>query len=85
MGRTARASVGGMCYHVLNRGNGRLEGVQKGTQLFVLPKASGAQTMTVAQFFAWTLGLRVAKMGPLAIRSCLQFARANAQPQSLYY
>lgn len=24
MPRTARASVGGMCYHVLNRGNGRL-------------------------------------------------------------
>ena len=25
MPRTARASVGGMCYHVLNRGNGRAE------------------------------------------------------------
>lgn len=25
MSRTARASVGGMCYHVLNRGNGRAE------------------------------------------------------------
>ncbi len=25
MARTARASVGGMCYHVLNRGNGRAE------------------------------------------------------------
>src|SRR5438046_53401 len=25
MPRTARASVGGMCYHVLNRGNGRVD------------------------------------------------------------
>ena len=25
MARTARASVGGVCYHVLNRGNGRAE------------------------------------------------------------
>ena len=25
MPRTARASVGGMCYHMLNRGNGRME------------------------------------------------------------
>ena len=24
MPRTARASVGGVCYHVLNRGNGRM-------------------------------------------------------------
>jgi putative transposase len=25
MPRTARASVGGICYHVINRGNGRAE------------------------------------------------------------
>jgi putative transposase len=25
MPRTARAAVGGLCYHVLNRGNGRAE------------------------------------------------------------
>jgi putative transposase len=25
MARTARASVGGICYHVINRGNGKAE------------------------------------------------------------
>ena len=30
MPRTARASVGGVCYHVLNRGNGRAEVFHKG-------------------------------------------------------
>jgi putative transposase len=29
MPRTARASVGGLCYHVINRGNGRAEVFQK--------------------------------------------------------
>jgi REP element-mobilizing transposase RayT len=29
MPRTARASIGGMCYHVINRGNARQEVFQK--------------------------------------------------------
>jgi putative transposase len=29
MPRTARASVGGICYHVINRGNGRAEVFRK--------------------------------------------------------
>ena len=30
MPRTARASAGGICYHVINRGNGRAEVFHKG-------------------------------------------------------
>ena len=36
--RTARASVGGVCYHVLNRGNGRSEVFHKAEEYAALLK-----------------------------------------------
>ena len=47
MARTARASVGGMCYHVLNRGNGRMKVFRKDGDYQAFLKAMAHATVEV--------------------------------------
>jgi len=66
MPRTARASVGGLCYHVINRGNGRAEVFHKArdNQALKLPRRDARRddaAMSQLSFFDFARSLTLSR------------------------